>query len=344
MLVVLERWAGDVSTDKFPKPEVTGTDGEGRWYDSPQKFFRLLIWRDDRRPPLDCVEGTLDLNGSTAFGPAVRAAAEDFPRRCEGVGLSVPLGDGVFKGSTKGVTALDQAGEDGEVEVGKGLGTHLTFTDGLTSKGHPRLVPHSIAISVFSLVVNKAAGVENLYQDQIRDVFAGQVTNWEQVGGNNVPVHLINRGPGSGTRSTLVTKVLKGEEPPRCTVTDCASLNPDRYGRCEDDDTDVLLNQAASMRGAISYSETAKVDGHKDAGRFVKLKIDGKEPTAEGVEDTDYPYWQTEYAYTYGEAPAGSPAAAFLNFLTQQGGGDMLHQHSHGLCSEAQNSAECRPI
>ena len=35
-------------------------------------------------------------------------------------------------------------------------------------------------------------------------------------------------------------------------------------------------------------------------------------PTLEGVEQGTYPYWQTEYAYTYGEPPAGSIAAAFL--------------------------------
>ncbi|MFK0120968.1 substrate-binding domain-containing protein [Streptomyces sp. NPDC090994] len=377
VLVVLERWAGDDSTDKFPKPEVTGTDGEGRWYDTLQRFFRLqatrteshvfasrpawwliwiliagvglqacftLLWRDDRRPPLDCVKGTLDLHGSTAFEPAVRAAAEDFLRRCDGAGLTIPLGDDIFEGSTEGVSALDRAGENAKVEVGKGLGTHITFTDGLASTGHPRLVPRPIAISVFTIVVNKAAGVENLSQTQIRDIFAGRVTNWNQVGGKDVPVHLINRGSGSGTRSTLVAKVLRGKEPPQFTVTDCASLDPDRYGRCESNDPDVLLDEAASMRGAISYSEAAKVDGHEDADRFVKLKIDGKEPTAEGVEDTDYPFWQTEYAYTYGDAPAGSPAAAFLNFLTQQSGRDILHEHGHGLCSEAENTGECRPV
>ncbi|MCZ9345516.1 hypothetical protein NGM37_48045, partial [Streptomyces sp. TRM76130] len=77
-----------------------------------------------------------------------------------------------------------------------------------------------------------------------------------------------------------------------------------------------------------------------DADRFVKLRVDGREPTAEGVEDSDSPYQQTEYAYTYADAPAGSSAAAaaFLNFLTRQSGRDMLHEHGHGLCSEAENS------
>ncbi|MER5550981.1 substrate-binding domain-containing protein [Streptomyces sp. NPDC002793] len=377
VLVVLERWPDDVGTGDFPDPVVSGLGGQGRWYDKLLKFFRLkatrteshvfasrpawvVIWiliasvaaqacftlflRDDRRPPLDCVGGTLHLHGSTAFGSAVRAAAEDYLKRCEGADVSIPLADDTFKGSTDGVTDLDQAGKKAGTKAGGGLGDHIAFTDGLASDGHPRLVPRPVALAVFTLIVNREAGVENLSPAQIREIFAGRVRNWTEVGGNDVPLHLINRDPGSGTRSTLVSKVLDGKEPPQFTVTDCASLNPARYGRCEVSGTGTMLETVASTPGAIGYSEAAGVDDHKAAEQLVELRIDGRESTAEGVEDTNYPYWQTEYAYTYGEAPAGSIAAAFLNFLTRQSGRDILHEHGHGLCSEAGNSGECRPI
>ncbi|MER5943076.1 substrate-binding domain-containing protein [Streptomyces sp. NPDC001928] len=378
VLVVLERWPEDTTKDPFPDPVVEGAEGPSRWYDPLVRLLRLkatrteshvfasrpawwVIWTlivavavqagftllvsDERRPPMDCVGGTLHLSGSTAFGPAVRAAAEDYLKRCEGADdLSIPLDDNPFKGSTDGVTDLDQAGKDAATAVGDGLGDHITFTDGVASDGHPRLVPKPVAFSVFTLVVNKDAGVENLSLAQIRDVFAGRVKNWTELGGNDVPVHLINRDPGSGTRRTLVAKVLADREPPQFTVTDCAALKAKQYGRCQVTSTDTMLNTTATTPGAIGYSEAAGVDDHKAAGRLVKLRIDGRQPTAEGVEDTNYPYWQTEYAYTYGEAPADSVAAAFLNFLTQQSGRDILHEHGHGLCSEAQNSGECRPI
>ncbi|WP_406200990.1 MULTISPECIES: substrate-binding domain-containing protein [unclassified Streptomyces] len=378
VLVILESWQGDDSADPFPKPDIVGAVGtDRRWFDPLVKVFRFkltrteshlfasrpawfaiafltaavalqafftLFLREERRPPLDCVGGTLRLHGSTAFAPAVRAAAEDYLKRCEGAGVSIPLADDTFKGSTDGVTDLDQAGKNARIQVGAGLADHIAFTDGLASDGHPRLVPKPVAFSVFTLVVNKDAGVENLRLAQIRDLFAGRVTNWSQVGGNDVPVHLVNRDPGSGTRSTLVAKVLDGREPPQFTVTDCAALKSGQYGRCEVTSTDTMLNTSASTPGAIGYSEATGVAGHKAADRLVKLKIDGREPTAEGVEDTNYPYWQTEFAYTYGEAPAGSVAAAFLNFLTQQSGRDILHEHGHGLCSEARDAGECRPV
>ncbi|WP_031478861.1 substrate-binding domain-containing protein [Streptomyces bicolor] len=372
VLVVLERWPEDDSRDPFPDPDVQGTDGHDRWYDPLVRFLRLkatrteshvfasrpawwamwiliaavvvqacftLFLREDRRPPLDCVGGTLYLHGSTAFAPAVEAAARDYLKRCDGADVRIPLADDTFRGSTDGVTDVDKAGRDAGIQVGEGLGDHIAFTDGLAADGHPNLIPKPIAFSVFTLVVNKDANVENLSLAQVRDIFAGRVQNWSEVGGNKVPVHLVNREPGSGTRKTLGAKVLAGKEPPQFTETDCAALSEKQYGRCEVSSTDAMLDRTASTPGAIGYSEAAGVEAHQAADKLVKLKIDGKESTAEGVEDTNYPYWQTEFAYTYGPVPA-----AFLNFLTQQSGRDILREHGHGLCSEARNSDECRPV
>lgn len=179
--------------------------------------------------------------------------------------------------------------------------------------------------------------MENLSLAQIREIFAGRVKNWRQVGGADEPVHLINREPDSGTRSALVAKLLNGRQPPQFTEPHCASLKTDRYGNCEVGETSVVLEQVASRPGAIGYSEATEVDGSKHADELVKLRIDGRKPTAEGVEDANYPYWQTEFAYTYGEPPAGSIAASFLNYLTQQTGRDILRQHGHALCSETKN-------
>ncbi|MEV6420759.1 hypothetical protein [Streptomyces sp. NPDC051662] len=141
-----------------------------------------------------------------------------------------------------------------------------------------------------------------------------------------------------------VERVLDGRQHPQFTVTDCAALKDDEYGRCEVDSTGTLLDRTAKTTGGLGYSEASRVDEHETGDSLVKLKIDGKRPTAESVGTADYPYWQTEFAYTYGEAPPGSVAAAFLTFLTQQSGRDILRDYGHGLCSELRNSGECTPV
>ncbi|MFD7706611.1 substrate-binding domain-containing protein [Streptomyces sp. NPDC059786] len=149
------------------------------------------------------------------------------------------------------------------------------------------------------MVASEDAGVRTLSLKQVRDLCAGRITNWKEVGGADLPVHLVSRNPGSGTRSTLEQRVLAGADLPKVTVDDCVGLDPDRPGRCEVGDTDTLLSTVARTPGALGHSEVGAATAHDD---LVRVRIDG----AEGVEDGAYPYWQTEYACTYGKPPADS--------------------------------------
>ncbi|WP_329131060.1 hypothetical protein OG552_09070 [Streptomyces sp. NBC_01476] len=56
-----------------------------------------------------------------------------------------------------------------------------------------------------------------------------------------------------------------------------------------------------------------------------------------------YPFWATEYAYTYGDPRAGSPAAAFLRYLTNSVGQDIIRSHGDRPCAEPANPVLCRP-
>src|SRR5581483_11073173 len=164
-----------------------------------------LFWREEP-PPLDCVGGTLHLHGSTAFEPAVRKAAERYVRLCRGKGAKIPLPEGTFQGNTNGINTLEAAGA--RVPAGTGHGDRITFTDGQAEGKHTRILARPVAYSMFTLVVHKVPGVENLSLQQIRDIYAGKITNWSELRGPSVPVHLINRNRGSGTRTALEQHVL----------------------------------------------------------------------------------------------------------------------------------------
>ncbi|MBE1533927.1 substrate-binding domain-containing protein [Actinomadura algeriensis] len=303
-----------------------------------------LFWRQSP-PPLDCVGGTLRLHGSTAFAPAVSEAAGKYAELCGGKGAAVPLGPGTFRGSTEGVNALERAGEGAGISGGAGLGDHIAFTDGRAIGDHPRLLARPIAYSLFTLVVNEDAGVQNLSLQQVRDIYAEKITNWSEVGGASVPVNLVNRHRGSGTRTALEERVLSSEggprtEVPEATVGDCSALGRDEPGGCEVGDTETLLREVADVPGALGHSEAS---GAATADDVVQVRIDGIPATLSGVEDGRYPYWQIEFAYTYGEPPADSIAAAFLRYLTDQGGKDVLREFGDRPCSETRFPLLCEP-
>jgi phosphate transport system substrate-binding protein len=51
----------------------------------------------------------------------------------------------------------------------------------------------------------------NLTLGQLRDIYAGKITNWSQLGGANSPIKVINRATGSGTRSLFQDVVMLGQ-------------------------------------------------------------------------------------------------------------------------------------
>ncbi|GAA0456382.1 phosphate-binding protein [Actinoplanes capillaceus] len=374
VLVLLERWTDDGRTGSPPPRFRAALSGpQNRWFKRIDKVrlarteshtfasrpalvgigllavavlvqSSLALFLRDDPAPLDCVGGTLYLHGSTAFGPSVRAAAERYAELCSGRGAKIPLNDATFQGSTAGITALEKAGEDAKLPGGAGLGDHIAFTDGPVEGSHAQLLARPVVYSLFTLVANKQARVNNLSTRQIRDIYAGRIANWSEVGGADLPIHLVSRHRGSGTRTALVERVLTDGttriEVPEATVNDCAAIQRDQPGHCETDSTETLLREVADIPGALGHSE---VSSAATAGDVVQVRIDQAPATLTGVEDGRYPYWQTEFAYTYGELPADSIGAAFLRYLTDQGGKDILREHGNRPCSETEFPLMCRP-
>ncbi|MEV0112002.1 substrate-binding domain-containing protein [Streptomyces sp. NPDC050844] len=302
--------------------------------------------RDDataQAAPVDCAEGTLTLSGSTAFKDAVAEAAKRYVKKC--TDARIPITDNTFNGSVAGLDSLAAAGKKAGATTGKaggaGLPDRLAFTDGAKGDGRPQLLPRPVALSLFTLSVNKDAGVQDLSLKQVRQIYAGEITNWSQVNGNNVPVHLVSRHPGSGTRSTLVSQVLDDKELLEVTSGDCAGMDRSKPGRCEVGDTGILLDTVASTPGALGHSEAGAALTHEGINQ---VRIAGYPATVEGADAGAYPYWQTEFAYTYGEPPADSIAAGFLRYLTEGAGKDSLPAHGHRPCSELEKPLLCRPV
>ncbi len=72
-----------------------------------------------------------------------------------------------------------------------------------------------IAIDGLSVIVNKNNAVYQLTSEQIGRIFKGEVTNWSEVGGSNMPINLYGRQSNSGTYGFFRESVLKGEYSPK---------------------------------------------------------------------------------------------------------------------------------
>ncbi|TCC47748.1 hypothetical protein E0H75_23660 [Kribbella capetownensis] len=79
-----------------------------------------------------------------------------------------------------------------------------------------------MAVVVFAVVINRSAAVTSLTTAQLRAIYNGQITNWKDVGGKDLPIRMVSRvGPDSGSRRVFREKVLGGDQELGITSDDC---------------------------------------------------------------------------------------------------------------------------
>ena len=207
--------------------------------------------------PSACGSGALAIAGSSAFKPVAQQIAGAYSAVCLDARISVSA-----TSSVSGLNALVATGSllaAGSRRDRPGV-VQIAMSDGRMPDGYQGLVGHPIGVIIFSVVINRQAGVFNLTVGQLRSVFTGAITNWQQVGGADLPVRVVARTAGPGTRRTFDAKVLGSPSEPAVSSFDCVSKNavPDSpMTRCEVPDTATLLQRVNAIPGAIGYAQVA---------------------------------------------------------------------------------------
>ncbi|WP_125981088.1 phosphate ABC transporter substrate-binding protein PstS family protein [Loigolactobacillus iwatensis] len=209
--------------------------------------------------------------GSSALQPLVEAAGEQYSNDHLGKFINVQGG-----GSGTGLSQI----QAGAVDIGNS-DVHAEEQSGVDAK---RLVDHRVAVVGITPVVNKKVGVTNLSFAQLKAIFTGQVTNWRQLGGADLPIVLVNRAAGSGTRITFEKWVMQGSQAKQAQ---------------EQDSTGMVRQIVASTPGAISYLAFSYVDKS-----IAAVKINHVAPTDKNVLTNKWKIWSYEHMYTKGK-PTG---------------------------------------
>ncbi|MFD3732528.1 substrate-binding domain-containing protein [Streptomyces sp. NPDC058632] len=285
----------------------------------------IIVLRDDHRGPIGCEGGTLTVTGSTAFKAVLQEAAGKYERDCADSEPDIVVDP---HGSTSGIRELMAAGRKSE----KGSPPVVALSDGRKPDGLPELRENRVAVSVFSLVAHPGIGIGNLSTADVRRLYRGEITNWSELGGNDVAVRLVSRDANSGTRQVLQHRVLGRGEIANSSF-DCRTRDDPTAPvlRCELESTEMVLQTVADLPGSIGYTEFNRAVGAKDVDR---LSLDGNAPSVDALEQGDhsYPFREIEYAYTYGRPPSNSLASSFLTYLTRGIGHDVIHTHGHLPC------------
>ena len=155
---------------------------------------------------------TLEVGGSTVvikdtLQPAV-AAIKD------ATGVEVkPLGMGSGRGMValfEGKVAIAAVSESLDEATASARTTMAEI--GSKAAVPSNLMYHEIGRDRISVFLHKDNSVGSLSRAQLKDIFAGKVRNWKEVGGPDLPVKVFLSSPGSGTRATFQKLALDGAE------------------------------------------------------------------------------------------------------------------------------------
>jgi phosphate transport system substrate-binding protein len=234
---------------------------------------------------------TISVGGSTSVTPLMELFQAEYEKAHSGVKITISgtgSGDGI-KGAGEGTYEIGMSSRElTPAEIGTGL------------------EPLVIAIDGIAAIVNNGNPITGLTMAQIKDIYTGKVTRWEQLGaaanGKTGGIAVISREPGSGTRGAFqeLVKFQDGELVQNAIIFD---------------GTGAIKSAVAGNADAIGYISLGSVDNTGKA-----LSVDGVAATNDNVKSGSYKIARPFILITKRGVTLNPATKAFLDWTMSDAG------------------------
>ena len=232
--------------------------------------------------------GSVATDGSTSMEKVIGALGEAF-QNDTGIRFTYnPTGSG------SGIKAV----QEGRCDIG------LSSRDLKDEEKAAGLTGTVLAYDGIAVIVNPENPVADLSIETIAKIYTGEITNWSEVGGNDVEIVLIGREAGSGTRDGFES------------ITDTEDAC--KY-RQELTSTGDVITTVAQNPGAIGYASVASV---KDTVKAVT--VDGVAPTEATIKDGSYVVQRPFVLVTKSDADLSEAAQKFFDYITSADANEII--------------------
>ncbi|WP_069790053.1 phosphate ABC transporter substrate-binding protein [Cyanobacterium sp. IPPAS B-1200] len=131
----------------------------------------------------DRLTGRLVITGSSTVAPLVSEIGKQFEDKNPDVRIDVQTG-----GSSRGIS-----------DVRNGI-ADIAMVSRSANPEEDDLSFHSIAQDGVGIIIHQDNLVDSLSHEEIKQIFTGEINNWQEVGGEDAPITVVNKAEG---RSTL---------------------------------------------------------------------------------------------------------------------------------------------
>ena len=215
------------------------------------------------------------IKGSDTVLPLSQKQAENFMKANPSQTVSVTGG-----GSGVGISAL----MDGTTDIAQSS-RKIRFSEKQRLQESGKTVKEVIiAYDALAVIVNPANKVDKLTREQLEGIFTGKITNWKEVGGDDLKIIVYSRETSSGTYEFFKESVLRNR-----------NYMP---GVLSVPATGAIVQSVGQTKGAIGYIGFAYIN---DTVKPLKVSYDGGKnfvaPSVESAKNKTYPIVRPLYYY-----------------------------------------------
>lgn len=231
------------------------------------------------------------IKGSDTVLPLAQQEAENFMKVNKNAKLTVSGG-----GSGVGIAALIENNTDIAMSSRK---IKLEERMKIQKEGD-KLIEKIIAMDALAIVVNPANKVSKLTREQMEGIFTGKITNWKEVGGDDMKIIVYARESSSGTYEFLKESIMKNKN-----YTESALSMPA---------TGAVIQSVSQTKGAIGYVGLAYLTKNI---KPLSVSYDGikfTSPSYENAKNGSYPIVRPLFFY-YNQKNE-SKVKPFIDYVT----------------------------
>ena len=203
------------------------------------------------------LSGTISIAGSTTVQSLAEATALAFMEMYPDVTVDVQGG-----GSSVGVKSAGEGTTD--------IGNASREVKDSELETYPDLEIFTVARDGIAIAVHPSVDVEEVTMDQVRQIFAGEITNWSEIGGSDQEIFVVAREEGSGTRDAFV-EIVMGDS----LIADTAVLQPSNGS---------VKTTVSTTEWSVGFLSMGYLDDSVKA-----LKVDGVVASSATAAAGDYP-------------------------------------------------------